>query len=655
MGVRKYTALFSILLILLLSPGLAKPPNLTPHDAKTKVFEILKSHVTYKQITPEIIRRTLQNYIEELDPLKMYFIESELDTWIHPSEEYLETIKREFEKENFVAFSNIYSAMIKAIGRRDAMEARIRNLELPQNVDVSEFQDVKWTRTEDELFDRLLRIRALQADTAEKLDESTKEQFFQRLEKRRITREQELNLSSAADREKQELSYILKAVSSALDAHTAYFTPAEASQFMIQVQQRLFGIGAQLRDDLSGFTIVRLLDGGPAILSNKLKTGDKIVAVNKEPVAGMDIFEAVELIRGPKGSKVHLTILREQEEEAKNCDRLEIEIMRDEIVLTETRFETDVEPYGDGVVAYVKLFSFYQDPNSSSASDLKNAIEKIKSKHRLHGIILDLRNNAGGLLPQAVNVAGLFISKGVVVSIKDNSGKIQHLRNFNQIPVWDGPLLVLINRGSASAAEIVAQSLQDYGRALVIGDDHSFGKGSYQTFTLESANQSKINPQGEYKVTRGMYFTVSGKSPQLIGTKSDIIIPGVLSELEIGEEFAKFPLQNDHISANFEDTFSDIHPLHRPKLRRLYKQGKQERVAYYQSYLEILKQNSKNRVENNHNYQNLLKEIKKKDHHVENTEHFGQNDLQLEEAVNVLKDLIFLEKQHGEKRVVVGE
>ena len=311
----------------------------------------------------------------------------------------------------------------------------------------------------------------------------------------------------------------MKATAESLDSHTNYFTPSEANQFMIQVQQRLFGIGAQLRDNLDGFSVMRILENSPASQSSKLKINDKIIAVNHEPIVGLDITEAVDLIRGEKGTPVVLTILRETCKETRQIEKLDIELIRNEVVLEESRLETSLEPFGDGVIAHLRLFSFYQDPKSSSAGDIRKALENIKKDHKLAGVILDLRSNAGGLLPQAVAVTGLFINKGIVVSIKDNSGKLQHLREIEGKPVWDGPLTVLVNRASASAAEIVAQTLQDYGRAIIVGDDHTFGKGTFQTFTLDPINNPKVNPQGEYKVTRGRYYTVSGKSPQLVGVQ----------------------------------------------------------------------------------------------------------------------------------------
>ena len=636
--------IFSGLIVFFTFFAEAKPPELTPHLTHKKSEEIFKGHVTYKELSPEIARRALQNYINELDPTKTYFLENEVAQWENPSDELLDELTRNYKKENFTHFETIYQIMIGAIDRRGQLEQKISVLALPEDVKTSDFKDLKWVKDESELEERLLKIRALQLETAKQLEFEPQEQFVQRLTKRRSSREQEtLQNGEKNEQKKQMLAYFLKSFSSALDNHTVYFTPTEANQFMIQVQQRLFGIGAQLRDDLNGFTLVRLLEGGPALQGGRLKADDKIIAVNHEPVVGMDIIEAVDLIRGPKGTTVSLTILREKGEG--DSEKFDLEVVRDEIVLKETRFESEKVPYGDGVIAHIRLFSFYQDPNDSSASDIKNAIEEIKKEHKLYGIVLDLRGNAGGLLPQAVEVTGLFIKKGVVVSIKDSSGNIHHLRNFNAEPTWDGPLLVLTNKGSASAAEIVAQTLQDYGRAILAGDDHTWGKGSYQTFTLEAGNVNKVNPQGEYKVTRGLYYTVSGKSPQLTGTKVDIKIPGGLTELEIGESYSKFPLENDEIAPNFTDTLSDIHPFHRGKMMRLYKKDQQKKVDLYNPYLITLTKNSEMRIENNRNYQNFLKEIHKEEFDADDIERYGQNDLQLDEAYSIMKDLVLLERE----------
>lgn len=621
-----------------------KPPQLSPRDVKNKVEEILKSHVCHKTLNTELMERTLQNYLEELDPSKSYFIEEETEEWSHPGEETLQRALTGFKTKDFSLFLEIHSKFLQTIERRNSIEEELSQKPLPSGVTSEEFKDLSWAKSVEELKTRLLRIKALQVEAAEKMGEEGRDQFLKRIQKYRLNHESELTGIDAEDLLKISLSYVLKAVTSSLDSHTNYFTPAEANQFMIQVQQRLFGIGAQLRDDLNGLTVTRILGNSPASRSNKIKINDKIIAVNKEPVIGMAITEAVELIRGEKGTPVLLTILRESEEEGhgKKEEKQEIELIRGEIVLDETRLETSLESFGNGVIANLHLFSFYQDPTSSSTSDIQKAIATLKKEQNLKGVVLDLRNNAGGLLNQAVSVTGLFIHNGIVVSVKDHTGKIQHLREVDGAPIWDGPLLVLVNRASASAAEIVAQTLQDYGRALVIGDETTFGKGSFQTLTLDPINNPKVNPQGEYKVTRGKYYTVSGKTPQLTGVQAEIVIPGLLSALDIGERFAKYPLENDTIESNFEDNLSDLSPFHRLQLGISYKNNLQTRLDTYSPYLELLQKNSKKRIESDKPYQTFLTEIQKKNYDNPAVDFFNQGDLQMKEALNVMKDLIYL-------------
>jgi carboxyl-terminal processing protease len=625
-------------LLFCLTTSACKPPELTPRDIRSKTEEILKAHVCHKALNPELMKRIFQNYLEELDPTKTYFLAKEVENWIEPKEEMIEKGLKGFKTTDFSLFLKLHAQLLKVIERRNKLETYLLTKPIPTDVKSEEFKDLSWAKDPQELTTRLLRIRALQLSTAEKMGDEEKSRLFQRIRKYRLNREAEWVGASQEESLKIVLSHLLKAFTSSLDSHTNYFTPAEANQFMIQVQQRLFGIGAQLRDDLNGLTIVRILDNSPASQSNKIRINDKIIAVNNEPVIGMNIQEAVELIRGEKGTPVLLTILRNSGEE----EKLEIELTRGEVVLEESRLETTPESFGDGTVAILHLFSFYQDPNDSSASDIKKSIEELKAQGNLKGVILDLRGNAGGLLSQAVSVTGLFIHNGIVVSVKDNTGKLKHLRETEGNPIWNGPLVVLVNRASASAAEIVAQTLQDYGRALIVGDDFTFGKGSIQTLTLDPINHPKINPQGEYKVTQGKYYTVSGKSPQLTGVQSDIVIPGLFSYLDIGEKFSKYPLENDTVEPHFEDDLSDIPPFHRIQLGASYKNNLQPRLEIYDSYLHTLKQNSETRLKKNKNYQKFLLDIEKKNYDAPSIELFTQSDLQMNEAINIMKDLVYL-------------
>lgn len=633
--------LILVLIVKLIGLEAVEPPKLTAKETRLKIEEILNAHVSYQQLTPELITRALKNYLEALDPLKTYFLDYEIVKWTNPSEELLKTTLAEYEKEIFTTFEEIHNQMLLAIDRRNFLEEQLEKSPLPENVSHLEFKDVQWAKDVHALKEHLLRIKSLQLRAATKINPDTRDQFIQRLAKRRICRENDLKGKTDQERLRIVLSYVLKSITSSLDSQTIYFTPAEANQFMIQVQQRLFGIGAQLRDDLNGLTVMHILEKSPASLPDKLKIGDRIVAVNKETIIGMEITEAVELIRGPQGSSVILTVLREVKEgETIKENKLEIELIRGEIVLKEARLETQIEPYGNGVIAILHLFCFYQDNHSSSATDLAKALEEIKKNYLLKGVILDLRNNAGGLLTEAVAVSGLFLSKGIVVSIKNNRDKVYRLRNLENKKEWDGPLIVLTNRMSASSSEIVAQTLKDYGRALIVGDPETFGKGTFQTFTLESSNFGKVNPKGEYKVTRGRYYTASGKSPQLVGVASDIVLPGALSELEIGEKYSKFPIETDCIESHFEDTLEDIPFIHKQRINKLYQEDKQ--LVLPIKNLPLLKKNAEQRLSTNKNYQNFLKELTKKDDLGEDTLFFGLNDLQLEETVKVMKDYILL-------------
>lgn len=621
----------------------ATPPNISAHETHLKAEEIFRAHARHKDLSQEIAKRLIISYLDELDPVKCYLTKEDLSLYIDPSNQILEKIQTEYKKEQFSVFQAIYDSYLQAIERRNLLEAKIETLPLPKNVRAKELHEADWANDSEELLDRLLKIRGLQSDSAEKLGSPEQSAiFFQRVAKRRYLREKEFTGSSKLDQKRQMFTCFLKALASSLDSHTMYFTPGEAKQFLIQVQQRLFGIGAQLRDDLNGFTVVQIVEGGPASHSNELKIGDKIIAVNHEAIAGMDITEAVDLIRGPEGSAVILTIVREHTTQKE--EKFDIVIIREEIVLTESRFSSKVEPFGNGVIGYLSLHSFYQDPKHSSYIDLKKSIDEMKANHTVQGIILDLRHNSGGLLPQAVEVTGLFIDKGVVASIKDHTGTIQRLRNLNDEISWDGPLIVLINRASASASEIVALALADYGRALIVGDETSYGKGTYQTFTLESSNPDKINPQGEYKVTRGAYYTVGGRTPQLTGVKSDLEVPGILSYMEVGEKYAKYPLENDKITPLFEDDLSDVHPLYRTRLKKALGKSIQKPSNELNTYIPDLKAHSQTRIEKNESYQNFLKEISAIDRYEIDFNLTGQNDLQLEEAFNIMKELILLSK-----------
>jgi len=619
----------------------AKLPEITPQDVVETLQTMMEAHVACKEINASLVKKTLEHFLEELDPTKTYLLKSEIKPWAEPSDDLCETISQKMREGDFSHFKQIHSLMLNAIQRRQVLEKQQADTPLPQHVLVSEIKDMDWAVSENDLAERLLKIKSLQVTAAEKFDSDAREKILLRIAKHRTLREEELAVLTESDREKLILTFVLKACASSFDAHTAYFTPWEATQFVIQLQQRLFGIGAQLRDDLNGFTVVKIIEGGPASRNTGLKENDRIIAIDGEPVVGLEITEAVEHVRGEEGTAVSLTVLRPVGDKE---EMLEIEIIRGEVVIKEARIESKSIPFGDGVIAHISLHSFYQDPLHSSAFDLFEEIQKIQKDHTIKGLILDLRSNTGGILPQAVAVTGLFITKGIVCSIKDNYGLIEHLRDIDSRTAYDGPLIVLTSKASASASEIVAQTLQDYGRAILVGDEHTYGKGTFQTFTLDSSNAGKVNPKGEFKVTRGKYYTVSGKSPQLIGVTPDIIVPGFYSTADIGERHAKNPLENDSINENFNDDLSDVPPMKRDQISWLYRFNLQPKLKNFTRHLATLQKNSKSRVENEQYYQSFLSLLNENEVKQELAEVYTKMDPQLHETINIMKDLILLMK-----------
>lgn len=219
---------------------------------------------------------------------------------------------------------------------------------------------------------------------------------------------------------------------------------------------------------------------------------------------------------------------------------------------------------------------------------------------------------------------------------------MDYLREIKGKAAYEGPLVILVNKASASAAEIVAGTLQDYGRAIVVGDEHTFGKGTFQTFTLDARDgPNKINPKGEFKVTRGRYYTVSGKSPQLTGIKPDIVIPGPFSTHEVGERYSEYPLSSDEIAENFRDDLSDLPPKQRASASTLYRFNLQVRLKTYTQFLPILQKNAEERLQNSF-YKEFLENFKSENPDIEKALIYLKADPQGIEAIDVMRDLICL-------------
>ena len=367
------------------------------------------------------------------------------------------------------------------------------------------------------------------------------------------------------------LQLYLNALAHAFDPHSDYFNTEHAQDFSIGMSLSLFGIGAQLTEDDGYCTISSLVHGGPADKGQQLREKDRIIAVaqgNQPPVdvVDMELGKVVQLIRGPKGTEVRLTISPAED----RAIRRVVTLVRDEIKLEDQEAKAQLIELPDGHggttrLGVIDLPSFYATVDlpgntehstaKSTTADVERLIKKLKSE-KAAGIILDLRSNPGGSLEEAIKFTGLFIKDGPVVLVRSSSdGPVNVESDTDSSMLYDGPLVVLVNRLSASAAEIAAAALQDYDRALIVGDISTFGKGTVQNlnplrpFFVGPAMVSATNDPGTVKITIRKFYRVSGASTQLKGVMPDIMLPDVLNySTQFGESSLENPLPWDTTS-----------------------------------------------------------------------------------------------------------
>ncbi len=420
-------------------------------------------------------------------------------------------------------------------------------------------------------------------------------------------------------------SHYLNAFAHSLDPHSTYFSADAMEDFKIQMGLQLKGIGATL-SSRDGFTVVeQLIPGGPAFKSNELKPKDKIIAVAQgkkgkfDDVIEMELRNVVRKIRGPKGTIVRLKVVRQQKKKkkkvaAKKAAKKEVGMEKkvDEILVSIVRDEVKLEDDAatieyvnrkikgqDKLIGLITLPSFYADGRGirSSAKDMKRILREANSK-KVDGIVLDLSRNGGGSLRDAVKIAGLFFKRGNVVKQSQKFLFKKEITLSDKDPAvdWDGPLVILVSRVSASASEIVSGTLKDYQRAIVVGGDHTFGKGSVQ-----AVNDNLPEGLGGLKTTVGMFFTAGGFSTQHRGVDSDIVFPSPLSNEEIGEKTLEYSLppkklkpflSSDAYVAPGEPGYWDKVT---PRLIKRLKKKSQKRISKSKEFKKIVKEIRKNK------------------------------------------------------------
>lgn len=501
----------------------------------------LSQHVLYEKMDDALQTKVIDQYIKKLDPTKIYLLQSDVQKIKTGMAKVFDRLK----EKDCSSLDEAQKILVERVKERAAFAKSMlgKDYKFDNKVElVFDPEKKAYPATADEANDFLRRYVHFQISnylaTDMKLDEAKTNVIknWDRTVKRTLETKQDDVYASYLD-----------AFARGLDPHSSFFSKDVLEDFEIQMSLSLEGIGATLSSQ-EGFTVVEaLVPGGSAARSGQMQPQDKIIAVGQgekgalENVVEMDLRDVVRKIRGEKGSKVRLTILRKQGEGKK---RFDVTLVRDKIKLED---EAASILYIDKDVAGVKkkigvinFPSFYADSRRggrSSAADLKKLIAEAKTK-KVEGLILDLSNNGGGSLEDAVKIAGLFFQTGSVVkqTTRDQSkGEINYKDSDPQVD-WAGPLVVLTSRISASASEIVAGTLQDYKRAVIVGNDHTFGKGSVQQVVPIPQNL------GALKVTVGMFFVPGGYSTQHRGVPSDIQIPGPYVTDDIGEKYLDYSL-----------------------------------------------------------------------------------------------------------------
>jgi len=366
------------------------------------------------------------------------------------------------------------------------------------------------------------------------------------------------NRMDKLEREDRFNMYI-NALASSFDPHTAYLPPKDKENFDIQMSGQLEGIGAQLYEKNGYIKVKRIVPGSASWRQGDLEAGDKILKVaqkGKEPVdvVEMRLDKVVQKIRGKKGSVVVLTV------EKMDGSIEEVPIERDVVNLEQTYAKSAMlqEAGTDESVGYIKLPKFYADFDNekggrNASEDVKRELKKMKQKG-MDGLVLDLRQNGGGSLKDAIDIAGLFIKKGPVVQVKGRKGAPRILKDEDPQVYYDGPLVILVNAYSASASEILSAAMQDYERGVVVGTRNTYGKGTVQRminldrFIPEPYKEFK--PFGSLKLTMQKFYRIDGGATQLKGVKPDILLPGAHSQIKnIGERELDYPMQWSQISA----------------------------------------------------------------------------------------------------------
>ena len=528
-------------------------------------YVLEKGHYQSQDINDQLSIKVFNSYLEMIDPQKKYFLNSDFKEF----KKYEKLIDDQWLSYDLTFFDLTHDRLVQRINEVElflpSLFKKTFEFDSDEKINV-DFENLSFPKNDNErkerwrkqlkfsmldLYDiKILDQKKLIESNSDYVKKSNSDLLNESLEIVNDNINDIFDLMNDLERKDWFSNYVNSFVTQ-YDPHTVYFKPEDKDRFDVNISGRFDGIGARLQKRDGGIEIVQIILGGPLWKDKKIEAGDEIIKVGepgKDPVnvIGMRIDDAIKLIKGPKGTVVELTVRRKVDNEIKTFP-----ITRDEVVLEESYAKSTLIKKDNKTYGLITLPKFYVDFNDykeiNCASDVKKEIINLK-KEGIEGLVLDLRNNGGGALQTVVDMTGLFIETGPIVQVKSIGNRKKVLYDKDPSVFWDGPLVILVNQMSASASEIMAAALQDYERAVVIGSDNTFGKGTVQNvLDLNRFLSNSDFDLGALKITTEKFYRINGGSVQLKGVESDIVTPNTYSHIEIGEADEKNPLKWDQI------------------------------------------------------------------------------------------------------------
>ncbi len=568
-------------------PSLEQMPVLSPEERHetscSRIYNYFtRAHYKIVDVNNDFAKNVIGRLMNYLDMNHSLYTQSEVDSIYAHTKSILNGINKcELDYPYSLYNENIKKRYLKYKFMIDNVS---ENLDLNTNETIAlDRTKAPFAKTEDDL-KSLWKAELKNEFETQLLNGKTKAQAVERIKNRYIVAMRRISQYSSED----VFSAFENSFAAAIDPHTNYFGPVESENFNDDMNLSLEGIGAVLSQEDEYTVIVQIMPGSPAEKSKKLKPKDKIVAVRQEhgkfeDIIGWRLTEVVKKIKGKKGTKVVLEIERGEGAAAKTFN---VELTRDKIRLQDKEAKSKVYTSYDGrKIGVITISSFYTD----LSLNVKRELSKLESEN-VDGIIVDLRNNGGGLLPEAVYTTGLFIKDGPVVLVRDVNGNESAYDDTDASMLYKGPLVVLINRLSASSSEIMAAALQDYGRALIVGDT-SYGKGTVQQSRPLTRLYDLIGADlGSIHYTIAKFYRINGGSTQLKGVTPDIAMPTLIDVTEFGEKTEPNALNWDKIAPSKYQKYSDpsffvkdLMALHEKRISTdpVFKVIQSERDRYY--------------------------------------------------------------------------